>query len=329
MTANGKPLEGPTGIYVREFDDPETYVHMSAINSGRPADLVRGRFHAKVGYLRLAGINVSIGATSVPVAVTGTVPDRHVFSFGTSPGGARRVSGRDVPDGHLFHFRPNDTMFATSPSGQARPYAGIAVPYDVMAAAGPTILGADPRVPLNDNALFAAPPGTIHRLTATIADAIRVAETSPSIVFEPTVMRAMSGALVGALARCLTSGRPLAEPAPLHRRRRTVMRLIDLMRERPEDMLSMADVCQALRVPERTLNLLCQEFFGMSAMRYVRGRRMDHVRKALLTAGPSQASVTMVATQFGFWDLGRFARAYHEIYGELPSHTARRAGSLT
>jgi AraC-like DNA-binding protein len=319
-------VQEPPRVFVRSFNDPDDYVSTIAIDSARAAGTIRGSFRASMGYFKLNDVNISTGSTSSPVTVIGTVPDSHVFTFGATPGSPRRISGRDVPDNHLIHLRPKDTLFASSPTDEPRRFSGIAVPYEVMATRGPTMMGIDPRVPLNDNALFAAPAGALPDLVTRIDEAIRMAEISPSVAFEPTVLRALSGSLITALIRCLTAGRPLPDPAPLHRRRRIIRKLIELMDERPEDMLSMTDVCDALGVPERTLNLLCREFFGISAMRYVRGRRMDHVRRLLLTNDPARASVTAFATQLGFWDLGRFAQAYRDRYGELPSQTLHRIG---
>jgi AraC-like DNA-binding protein len=327
MPTGDTPAQEPPRVFVRTFDDPDDYVSTIAIDSARAAaTTTRGTFHASMGYLKLNDVNISTGSTSSPVTVIGKVPDSHVFTFGATPGSPRRISGRDVPDNHLIHLRPKDTLFASSPTPEARRFSGIAIPYEILATSGPTMMGVDPRVPLNDNALFAAPSGALPDLVTRIDEAIAMATASPSIAFEPAVVRALSGSLIAALIRCLTAGRPLPDTAPLHRRRRIARKLIELMDDRPEDMLSMTHVCDALGVPERTLNLLCREFFGISAMRYVRGRRMDHVRRLLLTADPAHASITAFATQFGFWDLGRFAEAYRDRYGELPSHTLHRTG---
>jgi transcriptional regulator GlxA family with amidase domain len=77
-------------------------------------------------------------------------------------------------------------------------------------------------------------------------------------------------------------------------------------------------------VAQRTLNLACQEFLGESAVQYARNRRLDRVHERLLASDPATTLVTSVATQYGFWELGRFAKAYRLRFGERPSETLRR-----
>jgi transcriptional regulator GlxA family with amidase domain len=62
----------------------------------------------------------------------------------------------------------------------------------------------------------------------------------------------------------------------------------------------------------------------MGPKRYLLPRRMRLARRALRQAAPAAASVTDIATRFGFWQLGRFAVEYQSLFGESPSATLRR-----
>ena len=59
-------------------------------------------------------------------------------------------------------------------------------------------------------------------------------------------------------------------------------------------------------------------------MLYVRLRRMRRARAALLRADPAITTVTRVAANFGFSELGRFSVEYRKMFGELPSTTLQR-----
>ncbi len=59
-------------------------------------------------------------------------------------------------------------------------------------------------------------------------------------------------------------------------------------------------------------------------MAYLKQKRLEAARRTLLTAEPLTTSVTEVATQWGFFHLGRFARDYRQLFGELPSETLKQ-----
>jgi AraC-like DNA-binding protein len=54
---------------------------------------------------------------------------------------------------------------------------------------------------------------------------------------------------------------------------------------------------------------------------------MREARKALLQPDTGGATVTRVAMQFGFFELGRFAVEYRLTFGESPSVTLRRSSA--
>ena len=93
-----------------------------------------------------------------------------------------------------------------------------------------------------------------------------------------------------------------------------------------DEPIHMADICGVIGVSERSLRNACHAVCGTSPKRYVTRRRLEAVRIALALARPGQATVTRIATDHGFFELGRFAATYTSVFGELPSETLRAAG---
>jgi len=89
--------------------------------------------------------------------------------------------------------------------------------------------------------------------------------------------------------------------------------------------LFLIEVCAQVGVNERTLRNYCLEYLGMSPHRYLWRRRMNQVRHAVSLADPVEATVTTIATNYGFWELGRFSVAYRKLFGESPSTTLRKS----
>ena len=85
------------------------------------------------------------------------------------------------------------------------------------------------------------------------------------------------------------------------------------------------DVCQALGVSRRTLYRAFHDLLDVSPKAYLRLRNMSFARARLLDAADRPTTVTQVALDHGFWELGRFSGAYRAMFGEAPSETLRRA----
>jgi transcriptional regulator GlxA family with amidase domain len=130
------------------------------------------------------------------------------------------------------------------------------------------------------------------------------------------------------------SCRPLSLPAgiPLlidirdgnERASAVITRLEELLAVQHDRPLHLAELCAAAGVPERTLRLWFQKHLGMAPVRYMWLRRMHLARSALMRASPATATVTGIAIDHGFWELGRFSVAYRTLFGESPSASLRR-----
>lgn len=87
-----------------------------------------------------------------------------------------------------------------------------------------------------------------------------------------------------------------------------------------------------IEITGTSASTLLREFrkrHGMPPLRFLRLRRLEAARGELHSAEPNETSVTEVATTYGFYHLGRFARQYRQTFGELPSETLRRHASFT
>jgi transcriptional regulator GlxA family with amidase domain len=92
----------------------------------------------------------------------------------------------------------------------------------------------------------------------------------------------------------------------------------------PNRPLYLPEICGAIGVAERTLRNACMQHLGMGPIRYIALRRMQRVHRALAQADPSRATVTHIATDHGFSELGRFSVNYRALFGETPSATLNR-----
>lgn len=73
----------------------------------------------------------------------------------------------------------------------------------------------------------------------------------------------------------------------------------------------------------RALQIGFNNAFGLSPTAYLKQVRLDRIREELLTAGDS-TTVAEIARKWGFFHMGRFAKAYKLQFNELPSETLRR-----
>jgi AraC-like DNA-binding protein len=171
-------------------------------------------------------------------------------------------------------------------------------------------------------------PALMSRLLKSHEIAGQIATTIPEILESLDAARSLEQQLIYLLIRCLTEGSSIHMTDAGRRHDMIVAKLEEYLEANPNTPLYLAEICAAIGACERTLRNACEEHLGMGPIRFLALRRMHLARRALSDAD-SSTTVTRIATDHGFWELGRFSVAYRALFGETPSETLRRPAKQT
>jgi AraC-like DNA-binding protein len=297
---------------VRTFTDPDAYFAEVRDQHIEGLVLQRGQFRAKSTQIDLDRLFMYRADENLAHIMKVAAHGRAGLLFATAPGQpAMQINGIEIADDQIFTGGLGREWYLRS-SAPCR-WGAMSLPPEDLAAASEAIIGRE-LVP----ATFAsspAPPAPLLRLRKLHEAADHLANTAPDILAKPEVARAMEQALVEAMVFC-RAGSHSENACNVHRNRARLMR-------RLEDAI-MANLDQPLYIPELaaqvgasywTLRDCCVEYLGMSPKRYLWLRRMHLARRALRRANAERATVTEIATDCGFWELGRFSVAYRSLFG--------------
>jgi len=317
-----------TGYNSFIFTDPIPY--QAAIRGAEVELLVTGRgdFYAELTQIDLGQLWMQYGCESLPRVSHAVVSSERVpvmFLADTNQE-AMHFSGKDVTTAAIV-VNGVATTHHLRTSGPCR-WATVSLPSnDWAAVAGPVNRG----LIAGSLASFVQPGRESMTRLAELHRAIRqLAAAAPSTFSYPEVIRSLEQELMQATMRCLAGQEQTEARSRRQHHSAIVKRLEDLLAANCNKPLYLVEICQAVGASERTLRICCEEHLGMGPIRYLWQRRMQLVRRALILADPAITTVTQVAINHGFWELGRFSVSYRFLFGESPSTSLRRpAGSVT
>jgi AraC-like DNA-binding protein len=221
----------------------------------------------------------------------------------------------------LFLVDAEQVALLPRTSAASRTAAMSLAPAD-LAAASEAIIGRALELPAEALSVRPAAP-VMARLMALHEKAVRLAKEGPEILAHPPTAKAVEQQLVNAVDACLAQG-ALSRAKSGGSHDRIVVRFEEFLEARRYEPVYLAEICAAIRVSERTLRACCQEHLGMGPIHYLWLRRMHLAHRALLGADPATTTVTAIATEYGFWELGRFSVEYRTLFGETPSASLQR-----
>jgi AraC-like DNA-binding protein len=255
------------------------------------------------------------------VSTTAANVDRKVVGFLVEGGSSQlQHCGLELAPHHMLIYGKD--VFHQRSHGSVR-YATMSVPADDFPILCRTIIG---REFLEGSYVSVIRPdlSLMSRLVRLHKAVGGLAHATPDVLLMPEVLRALENDLVHTLVRCLAQGAGVESIAD--RRSSSIMRRFEEFLEANFNLpIYLPEICAAVGAAERTLRAACEEHLGMGPIRFLTLRRMHLARGALSRSDAGETTVTRIATNYGFWELGRFAVSYRNLFGESPSETLRRS----
>lgn len=306
---------------VRAFSDPDDYGISIRNTTAEMTVTGRGQFAAKIIRIDLHRLWLQRCSDNLPRIVHAAQVGRATVVFRTQPGPSLRWGGAEMLPTNIVRASEGESVFQHS-SGSAN-FAAMSLPVEDMCLLGEEMAGLDLSPP-RDAMLISPAPAAMTRLQRLHAAAGDLAENAPEMMANPEVARSLEQALTGALVDCLTHYGMPGDSVAQGQHAIIMRRFRRAVEENPEQPLYIPEICKEIRVPGRTLRMVCQEHLGIGPKRYLLLRRMHLARRALREAEVGTTTVTDVATRLGFWHLSRFAVEYQALFGEPPSATLLR-----
>lgn len=306
---------------VRTFNDPD---ECGTAQRGSTVELTvteRGTYSAKMTHVNLHKLWMQrVCENLARTSHSQLWGHRTYFFFQTRPGPSPIRNGREVGPECLSWFPRGYAYYAHSTGPLSN--AAMSLPVDEMAALASMIGGA----PIRPKELVTVTPSreALGRLRHLHEAAGALAEDAPAVLANPEAARGLEAALTAALLDCLGNSEIQEDRASLRQHAAIMRRFHRIIHEHLDEPLYVPELCKALGASERTLRACCEEALGMGPKHYLLLRRMHMVRRTLRAASPKTATVTEIATRYGFWQFGRLAVEYKALFGEAPSATLAR-----
>ena len=306
---------------VLTFTDPDVY--HAAIRNALVDGVVttRGKFHAELRPIDLHRLWLLRGEESLARIHRVAIGSRAAIFFVTDQNSHEYVDGMELSHGNILAYGLGSVSHLRSAAGSK--WGTMSLTLEDLAAAGMAIIGREIVAP-SDTHCIRPQPQFMSRLLRLHEAAGHLAKTAPDILAHPEVARAMEQTLVHAMLACVGGGGEVDTGGTFRHHAAIMRRLEEVVEANLDRPLYILEICKASRVSAKTLRLCCQEHLGMSPKRYLLLRRMHLARRALCMADPASTTVTEIATNYGFWELGRFSVMYHSLFGESPSASLRR-----
>lgn len=280
-----------------------------------------GRFEGRITELWLPKLQIFLESANQALHQSCAAwPDALWFGLPVPNNRMSRIDARPVPNDAILCRRGGSQFELYTPERYA--IFGLVVDQRLLNDYLIDVEGIDPEF-VSGGSVLNLVPEIYRQLIAAVGQAL---ESPPDVAATAGGAQDLQERILAPLGAALSSS-PKSFAHRQHTRIRHSRKIVESARDwvlsRPDQRLSIAELCRELHVSRRSLQYCFQDVVGLSPLAYLRTLKLNQVRRGLYTASDPSSRVTQIATAWGFEHLGQFSRDYHNLFGESPSVTLR------
>jgi AraC-like DNA-binding protein len=206
---------------------------------------------------------------------------------------------------------------------ESRDFITVAIRRSVLSRMISGLIGRDFAISVDTHRQLQVPEAHRDRLLGILWKPLAWAPSNGSAATFGRLPRSVEVAMIEAIANWTIEADQLNYSETVNRKSelRIVRDTLRNIREADCSLLTIADLCNMAGLGKSRLHQAFSEIYGISPGAYLYRLRLTSIREKLLSEEAPPRSVKDVAIQHGFLSSGQFARAYRDMFGELPRQT--------
>lgn len=278
-----------------------------------------GRFEGRLQHVQLPGLRMVHERNSCATRQRGRMGTGHIgFAMPLEVSGHASFNGQPLVEGSVMIGR-SEELDLCLPAGTG--LIAIMVDAGLLASLWQHMYGKGLSSWIEQQFVIQARSSVVDDLRRLHLEAMDQAARTPELLADQQAARQLRDALLVEWIEALPPRVATDEVASAEARKRVVDRACELVLSRPEEPMSVLEVCDRIGASPRKLEYCFRHVLGISPARYFRAVRLNGVRRELRRS--SGSTVQDLAARWGFWHMGEFGAAYRAQFGEKPSQTPR------
>lgn len=290
-----------------------------------PAEITqlgRGRFFGETFNVHISGLIIDVGTFNVGLRTKG-ISNKIYNTIGMMLGSTDRVTRTSYESG------VGDVMLTPLNSEFENRYYGGASIITIMVSDADLefALGSESQLRTQSGwkrSHFKAIPDTVDLIIPRLRLLLSRLNASGSSL-PPHASEFWRRAIIEAMTVNILDLEPAKRDGPLPSALKVVSQVEDYLDAQSAEPVHISQICNHLRIPRRTLHRAFHEAIGIGPISFLRYRRLCAAHTMLRSSPPDRMTISDIAIQHGFLSASRFAKYYHDLFGELPSESKQQS----